>query len=676
MTKNIKALLAALVFIVFLESPFFYYNNTRVLYSSAESSNITSDGMTFSAREGKEKEVALVSYIGQASDIVVPEKINGHKVTAIGDKVFYDCNTLKSVKLPDTINFFGSEVFRNSSVIDINIPTSLKVIPSYCFNNCQNLEKVLFHDEIAIIANTAFKKTNISIPDSLREKVTGALITSSNTSVKFASDVWDYLVVCTDGDVHAEISGYKGSENDITIPEKFGNIEVTAFNGVVFPNLNSIKRIVFPTGITDLPMSFANSEIEEVVLNNICSIPRSAFSDCKSLKKVVAKGSFDKFTIGNEAFKGCTMLDQVPLPSECRHISIGNNAFQGAGIVEASIEFSSDIGRYAFDNCDALKSVSLVNASVDNRAFSNCNDLRNVTLSGEVFLDDMCFSNCAALENIDIAGCYLSTDKATSFNNCPKLMTLNSEKVFDSSIGDYKSVYHDFVFEHFHDADEVGFVNEYVLFQVNRVVKENITTDMTDIEKVAILHDWVCKNTNYADDELGDRDNHNDASIFMNDDTVCEGYARACNLLYHAAGLETYFVDNSNHAWNIVKVGEHFFHIDTTWDDGETALRDWFLKSDSEMRKAGGSHAEWSVLKPSSLHSFQNDVLPPCKYAMGDINTDETVNVADLVLLQKAVLGKYELSENNWVLADVCSDGKINSFDLVAMRKKVISLLE
>lgn len=212
MINKIKALLAALVFIVFLESPLFYYNNTRVLYSSAESSNITLDGMVFSAREGKEGEVALVSYIGQASDIVVPEEVNGYKVTAIGDKVFYDCNTLKSIKLPDTINFFGSEVFRNSSVIDINIPTSLKVIPSYCFNNCQSLEKVLFHDEIAIIANTAFKKTNISIPDSLREKVSGALITSSNASVKFASDVWDYLVVCTDGDVHAEISGYKGKE--------------------------------------------------------------------------------------------------------------------------------------------------------------------------------------------------------------------------------------------------------------------------------------------------------------------------------------------------------------------------------------------------------------------------------------------------------------------------------
>ena len=40
---------------------------------------------------------------------------------------------------------------------------------------------------------------------------------------------------------------------------------------------------------------------------------------------------------------------------------------------------------------------------------------------------------------------------------------------------------------HFNGADEVGFVNEYVKAQVEKVVKENVRDGMTDVEKLRAI---------------------------------------------------------------------------------------------------------------------------------------------------------------------------------------------
>lgn len=57
--------------------------------------------------------------------------------------------------------------------------------------------------------------------------------------------------------------------------------------------------------------------------------------------------------------------------------------------------------------------------------------------------------------------------------------------------------------------------------------------------------------------------------------------------------------------------------------------------------------------------------------SIGDINNDDSVNVSDLVMLQKYLLGsgKLTLPENG----DINGDGSINVFDLVALRKLLIS---
>ncbi|MBE6856256.1 MAG: lysophospholipase [Ruminococcus sp.] len=61
--------------------------------------------------------------------------------------------------------------------------------------------------------------------------------------------------------------------------------------------------------------------------------------------------------------------------------------------------------------------------------------------------------------------------------------------------------------------------------------------------------------------------------------------------------------------------------------------------------------------------------------AMGDINFDGNVNVADAVLLRSYVLGKIDGIENfNSSLADINSDSALDVFDVIAMRQLLVAL--
>ena len=73
--------------------------------------------------------------------------------------------------------------------------------------------------------------------------------------------------------------------------------------------------------------------------------------------------------------------------------------------------------------------------------------------------------------------------------------------------------------------------------------------------------------------------------------------------------------------------------------------------------------------------SFLQDQAP--YYALeqkadGDVNGDGSLNVADIVLIQRWLLGNDDVYIRNWKAADFCKDGKINVFDLCCMRKEII----
>ena len=57
----------------------------------------------------------------------------------------------------------------------------------------------------------------------------------------------------------------------------------------------------------------------------------------------------------------------------------------------------------------------------------------------------------------------------------------------------------------------------------------------------------------------------------------------------------------------------------------------------------------------------------------GDVNADGSITVADLVLMQKYLLGDKSAELADWEAGDLCADGRIDVFDIVLMRQELIA---
>lgn len=58
----------------------------------------------------------------------------------------------------------------------------------------------------------------------------------------------------------------------------------------------------------------------------------------------------------------------------------------------------------------------------------------------------------------------------------------------------------------------------------------------------------------------------------------------------------------------------------------------------------------------------------------GDINADGRLDVADLVLLNKWLLGAHDTQLPDWKAGDLCDDGRLDAFDLVLMRQELVRI--
>lgn len=112
--------------------------------------------------------VEILKWRGNTKDPVIPKKINGLPVTAIGTRAFSN-NNLTSVAIPDSVKIIGEEAFINNRLTSIAVPDSVKIICDGAFVNNQ-ICSVNLPASLVCIGNGAFtcnRLTDISLPYSL-----------------------------------------------------------------------------------------------------------------------------------------------------------------------------------------------------------------------------------------------------------------------------------------------------------------------------------------------------------------------------------------------------------------------------------------------------------------------------------------------------------------------------
>lgn len=107
-----------------------------------------------------------------SGEYVVPEKVNGYKVTQVGIGAFYFCTRINEIFLPRTITLINNSAFMRCDWLKtIILPQSLIEIRKQAFMNCYSLSKIDIPNSVKSIGSSAFsfckKLEHICLPDGL-----------------------------------------------------------------------------------------------------------------------------------------------------------------------------------------------------------------------------------------------------------------------------------------------------------------------------------------------------------------------------------------------------------------------------------------------------------------------------------------------------------------------------
>lgn len=526
----------------------------------------------------------------------------------------------------------------------------------------------------------------------------------------------------------ATITGYTNtSASTITIPKTFKKgsetYSVEAIGNMAFKNTN-VKKVTVNSNIKLIGYhAFSDCpNLEEVIINGNPTLCDGMFKNSSALKKVQLSNSITKIpswffynctsltnitlpssltTMENSAFRECSSLSSVTIPSGCTEIwsstfqdctsltsvtmdsvnYIRSDAFSGCtSLTSVELPAGIEISLRAFRNT-GLESVSLQDGSVSRNAFSECQNLSEVSFSGNVKVESNAFDNCPNLFNINVPITSVNTTynwANNAFNDCPNLMTINGKGIVQPFLQAplfYNRNYDKFFKRYFNACRNTGCVTQYEDMYCDYIVETKITPDMSDLHKARVLHDWIINKVTYDSDEKHAQKNHITSSVFMNNSTVCEGYARGYARLMNAAGMETYYmkgtdsIDGVTHGWNLVNINGNYYHVDVCWDDSANGARyTYFLLTDDEIKQYG-YHASWKVnaLESDDLIEYTGGSTAAVNL-LGDINCDGEINTLDFHKIENWLNGTTTMTNKQRGRADINLDGSITAADVAIMR--------
>jgi hypothetical protein len=217
------------------------------------------------------------NYREEIQKIVVDEG-----VTSIADYAFFKC-AQTSVVLPSTLKTIEDYAFEDcSNLIAIEIPSETTSVSANAFVGCENL----------ITLTVASDNENYTAED----------------NVLFTKD--KKTLVCYPA----------GLTGEYTVPDG-----VTSIGSNAFSYVNKLTTVTLPNSVTSMgDFAFAFNKMTNITLpDSLKTIGNYAFAECDNLTNIVIPDHVE--TIGEMAFMDCQSLESVQFPSSVK--AIGYNVF-------------------------------------------------------------------------------------------------------------------------------------------------------------------------------------------------------------------------------------------------------------------------------------------------------------------------------------------------------------
>jgi hypothetical protein len=194
----------------------------------------------------------------------------------------------------------------------------------------------------------------------------------------------------------------------------------------------------------------------------------------------------------------------------------------------------------------------------------------------------------------------------------------------------------------------------------------DFTEYTSDPEKIRAIYDYICSHVTYDYDNLEDENyklKFTAYAALMDGTAVCQGYAVLLYRMLMEENISTRLIAGSGnggtHAWNIVRIGEKYYNLDSTWDAGRDVYR-YYLKCEANfedhLRDGDYQTVQFQVTYPVALVDYAD--VP------GDINGDGQVNAGDLRCLMKRVI-----IHDSATILDLNGDHQVDTRDVIRLMK-------
>ena len=220
--------------------------------TSIGSNAFTGTSLTYSSFDGvdylfSDSYAFLIDGSSASGELSLPSNVDSKPVRLIADKAFYNCTSLTSIIIPDSVTSIGSNAFVYcNSLRSATIGNSVISIGSSAFQSCTSLASIIIPDSVTSIGDYAFESCN---------SLTSATI--GNSVISIGSSAFQSCTGLT----------------SIIIPDS-----VTSIGSNVFSSCGNLTSII--------------------IGNSVTSIGDYAFSYCSSLVAITFEGAPPAFEIG------------------------------------------------------------------------------------------------------------------------------------------------------------------------------------------------------------------------------------------------------------------------------------------------------------------------------------------------------------------------------------------
>ncbi len=322
-----------------------YFQGTHEEWNKKSISNIGSEEIRFLSGDyyysvENNTCVTIKKYYGSDKNLSIPSKIEGLKVTTIGEYAIYTDETFDSVTIPGDISRIYYDSFRYNDFLK--------------YGDAVPIKKIFGCSESAA---EDFANSN-NIPFS---------------SIGVSNDKFGYTVK---EDNSIRIFDYYGTAENLTIPSVIDGYTVTEIGYKTFETNNSFKTIYIPESIT---------KIESLPVFDVCTNLESIIVSESNIKYASENGVLFNHDKTELLYYPCGKNDSAYfIPNSVTTIGVSafyKNAKLNKVVIPNSVE---NISSTAFQDCTGIETLVIgENAVIGDETFKGCNKIEYLTVGND-----------------------------------------------------------------------------------------------------------------------------------------------------------------------------------------------------------------------------------------------------------------------------------------------------